>query len=524
MALACWPELRRLWERRGVHYLGYQIEAARRAVEDLGGRAILADEVGLGKTIEAGLVTRELMARHGIRRVLVLVPTPLVSQWAAEFRDKFALPLAVNPRGAALQRAERIVTSLDLAKRDEQRRILQARTWDLVIVDEAHKLKNRNTQAHAFVRGLATRYLLLLSATPLQNDLTELYSLVSLVRPDLFGSYSEFWRNFLLDKRTPKDPQQLKQVLARVMIRNRRAELDLPFPAREVELVGLDPFPEERELYEAVLRAVREEYAERRLYHGTVLPLLTLQREVCSSSHALRATLERLAGSEGWQSLAWTRVRELARQVDENHKAQMLERLIHRLDEPVVVFTEFRATQDYLARRLRRAGIETVVYHGAMGAAERDAATARFRRGARVLISTECGGQGVNLQFCRNVVNYDLPWNPMRVEQRIGRVHRLGQQAESVRVFNLYARRTIEEYILRLLDEKINLFRQVIGEIDLILRSLDREKSIEARIAEITLSSRDDAEMAARFERFGNELAAFMERVRRRTLAWMGSG
>ncbi|PZN03854.1 MAG: ATP-dependent helicase, partial [Bacillota bacterium] len=412
MALACWPELRRLWERRGVHYLGYQIEAARRAVEDLGGRAILADEVGLGKTIEAGLVTRELMARHGIRRVLVLVPTPLVSQWAAEFRDKFALPLAVNPRGAALQRAERIVTSLDLAKRDEQRRILQARPWDLVIVDEAHKLKNRNTQAHAFVRGLAARYLLLLSATPLQNDLTELYSLVSLVRPDLFGSYSEFWRNFLLDKRTPKDPQQLKQVLARVMIRNRRAELDLPFPAREVELVGLDPFPEERELYEAVLRAVREEYAERRLYHGTVLPLLTLQREVCSSSHALRATLERLAGSEGWQSLAWTRVRELARQVDENHKAQMLERLIHRLDEPVVVFTEFRATQDYLARRLRRAGIETVVYHGAMGAAERDAATARFRRGARVLISTECGGQGVNLQFCRNVVNYDLPWNP----------------------------------------------------------------------------------------------------------------
>ncbi|PZN08363.1 MAG: ATP-dependent helicase, partial [Bacillota bacterium] len=192
--------------------------------------------------------------------------------------------------------------------------------------------------------------------------------------------------------------------------------------------------------------------------------------------------------------------------------------------QAVAGFTEFRATQDYLARRLRRAGIETVVYHGAMGAAERDAATARFRRGARVLISTECGGQGVNLQFCRNVVNYDLPWNPMRVEQRIGRVHRLGQQAESVRVFNLYARRTIEEYILRLLDEKINLFRQVIGEIDLILRSLDREKSIEARIAEITLSSRDDAEMAARFERFGNELAAFMERVRRRTLAWMGSG
>ncbi|HEY8552481.1 MAG TPA: DEAD/DEAH box helicase, partial [Thermaerobacter sp.] len=388
MALACWPELRRLWERQGVHYLGYQIEAARRAVEELGGRAILADEVGLGKTIEAGLVTRELMARHGIRHVLVLVPTPLVSQWAAEFRDKFALALAVNPRGSALQRAERIVTSIDLAKRDEQRRILQARSWDLVIVDEAHKLKNRNTQVHAFVRGLEARYLLLLSATPLQNDLTELYSLVSLVRPDLFGSYSEFWRNFLLDKRTPKDPQQLRQVLAQVMIRNRRAELDLAFPAREVELVGLDPFPEERELYEAVLRAVREEYAERRLYHGTVLPLLTLQREVCSSSHALRATLERLAGSEGWQSLAWTRVRELARQVDENHKAQMLERLIQRLDEPVVVFTEFRATQDYLARRLRRAGIETVVYHGAMGAAERDAATARFRRGARVLIST----------------------------------------------------------------------------------------------------------------------------------------
>ena len=524
MALQCWAELRELWERAGVRYLGYQVEAARRVVEDLGGRAILADEVGLGKTIEAGLVTRELMARHGARNVLVLVPTPLVSQWAGEFREKFALNMTVNPRGAALQRAARAVMSIDLAKRDEQRRILQARPWDLVIVDEAHKLKNRNTQVHAFVRGLETRFLLLLSATPLQNDLTELYSLVSLVRPDLFGSYSEFWRNFLLDKRTPKDPEQLKQTLAQVMIRNRRAELELPFPAREVQLLALDPFPEERELYQAVLRAVREEYAGRRLYHGTVLPLLMLQREVCSSSHALRATLDRLAGSEGWQALAWTRVRELARQVEENHKALVLERLVAELDEPVVVFTEFRATQDYLARRLRRAGIDTVVYHGAMSAAERDAARTRFRRGARVLVSTECGGQGLNLQFCRNVVNYDLPWNPMRVEQRIGRVHRLGQEADSVRVFNLCARNTIEEYILRLLDEKINLFRQVIGEIDLILRSLEREKSIEARIAEITLTSRDDAEMAERFERFGNELAAFMQRVRRRTLAWLGSG
>lgn len=524
MELQCWPQVRSIWERAGVRYLGYQVEAAARVVDELGGRAILADEVGLGKTIEAGLVARELMARGQVDTLLVLVPTPLVTQWAEEFHTKFELPLAANPRGADLRRARRVVISLDLAKRDEQRRILQGRPWDLVIVDEAHRLKNRNTQIHAFVRGLESRYLLLLSATPLQNDLTELYSLVSLVRPDLFGSYSEFWRNFLLDKRTPKDPQQLRQVLSRVMIRNRRAELDVPFPAREVELMALEPFPEERELYRAVVAAVRQEYIGRRLYNGTVLPLLMLQREVCSSSHALRATLDRLLGSDGWDRDVWKRVRDLAAGVEENRKAMVLEQLVADVDEPVVVFTEFRATQEYLARRLRRAGFEAVVYHGAMTRAERDAVKSRFRRGARVLVSTECGGQGLNLQFCRNVVNYDLPWNPMRVEQRIGRVHRLGQAADSVRVFNLCARGTIEEYILRLLDEKINLFRQVIGEIDIILRSLEREKSIEARIAEIALTSRDDAEMAARFEQFGNELAAFMQRVRRRALAWLGSG
>jgi SNF2 family DNA or RNA helicase len=513
MALTCLEELQARWERSGVRFLPYQIEAARRIVDDMDGQGILADEVGLGKTIEAGLVACELMKRGRVRDVLVLCPASLCYQWQRELGEKFGLRFAVNPPGG-WGHLTHAIASLDMAKREPHRAGILARRWDLVVVDEAHKLKNRNTQNHQFVRALRRGHLLLLSATPLQNDLTELYSLVSLVRPGLFGSFHAFWRQFLQDRRTPKDPAALREVLGRVMVRHRRRELPMSFPSRQVALLPIKLCPQERALYDAVSRAVREEYWRRMAGEATILPLLTLQREVCSSVAAVRQTLWNVECS--WLGDELQHLRDLAEQAQEQSKARTLEGLLRRIPDAVLVYTEFRATQDFLAGELRRMGRPVVIYNGELSAWDRDRACRRFAAtpGA-VMVSTESGGQGLNFQFCRHLVNYDLPWNPMRVEQRIGRVHRLGQ-AQDVFIYNLYAQGTVEEHILRLLDEKINLFRQVVGELDVILRRFEHRgrRSLESRILEILTRSRDERELAGQFDALGRQMAFAARRAR----------
>lgn len=516
MALKCLRDLLPLWRRVGVQVLPYQLRAAERIVDEMGGQGILADEVGLGKTIEAGLIIRELKARGLCQSVLVLCPAALVFQWQRELEEKFGLPFTVlaGHRGGA-NAASSIVVSLDQAKREPMRTALLGRCFDLVVVDEAHKLKNRRTQNHAFVRALRRRYLLLLSATPLQNDLTELYSLVSLVRPGLFGSFDGFWRQFLVDRRTPKDPDTLRRLLAQVMVRHRRQGLPLALPRRDVALLPIALTKEERELYEAVSRAVRNEYWRRMAGDAAVLPLVTLQREVCSSATAVRRTLWNLEES-GWLGDELPALRSLADSVPQQSKAAVLEGLLAQVRDRVLVYTEFRATQHYLAERLMALGRPVVVYHGEQSPWERDQACRRFAaEPSAVMISTDSGGQGLNLQCCSHLVNYDLPWNPMRVEQRIGRVHRIGQ-IRDVSIYNLYATGTVEEHILRLLDEKIRLFRQVIGELDVILRRVERKqrKSLEGRILEILWRSRDEREMAWGFDELGRELAFAARRTR----------
>ncbi|MEX2355815.1 MAG: SNF2-related protein [Thermaerobacterales bacterium] len=506
---ACRSQIEPLWRRAGVISYPHQIATARRVVEQMSGRAILADEVGLGKTIEAGLVTRELMARGQVKQFLVLTPASLIGQWQAELAEKFGLECLTDADDKDWCDADGIVISIDLAKREPYRERLAAQGYDLVIVDEAHRLKNRRTLNHHLVRDLNTPYLLLLSATPLQNDLTELYSLITLLHPRVFGSFESFWRRFLLDKRTPRDPAQLREILAGVMVRHRRQDLKLDLPERSVTLVPITLFPKEQALYAAVTKLVRSAFRRRDLFGGSILPLLTLQREVCSSAHALAETLERARVDDP----QCDDLLEMARSVVDHRKAWALAGLIPELDEKVIVFTEFVATQRFLMERLAASGYEAAGYHGQMSRAEKSESLRRFANSAGVLVSTECGGQGLNLQFCRTVINYDLPWNPMRVEQRIGRVHRLGQKAARVRIYNLCASGTIEEHILRLLDEKIELFRQVVGELDVILRHLERRKSIEGQIAEITLSSATEREVSLRFDMLGAELINTRKRI-----------
>ena len=524
MPLQCLATLRLLWDAEGVEFLPYQVSAAERIVDAMGGQGILADEVGLGKTIEAGLVARELMCRGECRSVLILCPATLTYQWRREMAQKFGLPFTCSPRVYDWLTKDLIICSIDSAKRAEAREALLRREWDLVVVDEAHKLKNRTTANHRLVAALRRRRLLLLSATPLQNDLTELYSLVSLVQPALFGSFHVFWREFLLDRRTPRDPAALRRVLASVMVRHRRQELaddlGLVLPARQVTLLPVQLTADERRLYDAVTGAVRDEYWRRLDGETTVLPLVMLQREVCSSAAAVRKTLYAIEDSN-WLRGDLDELRHLADAVREQAKAQLLQGLVGQLGEQVIVYTEFRATQEVLASELRQLGVPVILFHGDQMGWERDRALRRFEAEPRgVLVSTESGGLGLNLQFCHHVVNYDLPWNPMRVEQRIGRVHRLGQQHD-VYIYNLYAERTVEEYLLRLMDNKINLFRQVIGELDVILRRLEKggRRSLESRIAEILWRSGDDRDLAHRFDELGRQFLRHRRLAREREAA-----
>jgi SNF2 family DNA or RNA helicase len=516
VALKCLERLRPRWEAGGVRLLPYQVEAAERVLA-MGGQGILADEVGLGKTIEAGLVMSELMERGEGDAVLVLSPASLCRQWQRELAEKFGLAFRLATSAADVAGTPRAICSLDLAKRPEAKAALAARPWDLVVVDEAHRLKNRQTQSHRLVAGLQRQRLLLLSATPMQNDLTELYALVSLVQPRLFGSFQAFWRQFLLDRRTPRDPVALKRLLASVMVRHHRQELgeDERLPPRHVTLLPLRLTAQERRLYDGVSAAVRAEYWRRVQGDLVVLPLITLQREVCSSAAAVRRTLEGMDRS-AWLGDDLDALRALAAEVREQTKAHVLRGLVADLQDRAIVFTEFRATQGFLAEVLADAGMPVWLFHGEMDAAARDQALRRFVAEPRaVLVATESGGEGLNLQVCRNIVNYDLPWNPMRVEQRIGRVHRVGQRRD-VYVYNLYAEDTVEEHLLRLLDEKINLFRQVVGELDVILRRLESggRRSLEGRIAEILWQSRDGRELGHRFEELGRQLLWYRRRAR----------
>lgn len=495
--------------RQGLDLYPYQVETALRVVDDLAGSAILADEVGLGKTMEAGLIRAELLARRGLGnlKTLVLCPAGLVRQWQAEWHQKFGWASRTEWPSCS----DITILSIDTAKRGAMVDEMQKQPWELVVVDEAHHLKNARTLNHTLVEGLSRQYLLLLTATPMENQLTELYTLVNLVKPGLFGPYLRFYRQFILDKRTPKNAAELRALLNRVMVRHQRSEVAETLPPREVTLLPIKLRPPEHELYQALTACLRAEYRERVESNHTLLPLITMQRELCSSPDALLPTL-RVAD---WIGPRKPVLEALCENLGTPAKAQALVDLVRYLNEKVLIFTEYRATQQMLVDRLRESGVAVRSFHGGMSPKARQDAMAWFQDAGQVLVSTEAGGQGINLQFCHHLVNYDLPWNPMRIEQRIGRVHRLGQ-SQAVRIYNLFALDTVEENILFLLHEKIDLFRQVVGELDVILRHIEKHgRSLEGRLMSILLTATDQAEIGARLDQLAREFLA----VRKR-LAW----
>ncbi|MFC4777277.1 DEAD/DEAH box helicase [Paenibacillus sp. GCM10023252] len=494
----------------------HQISTARKVVHEMGGRAILADEVGLGKTIEAGLVLKEYMVRGLVRKALILVPASLVLQWVRELNQKFGIAAVAQKKEHTWQ-YDVVVASMDTAKRDPHRELLLNMDYDLIIIDEAHKLKNKKTTNYQFVLQLRKKYCLLLTATPIQNNLDELFNLITLLKPGQLGGQSDFAANFVVDKRQPKNEDQLHEALSGVMIRNRRGDGGIHFTKRFVKNIPLILSEDEKALYDAVTRFVKERYDESGGDLSSALSLVTLQREVCSSRDAVFLTLVNMFKKTPEDSPMRPKIWELVeyiRGIKSNTKAEKAMELVKGMDDKVIIFTEYRATQEYLLNFFRTNNMIAVPYRGGMNRGKKDWMMDLFRGRAQVLIATEAGGEGINLQFCHHMINFDLPWNPMRVEQRIGRVHRLGQ-TEDVRIYNLCTLGTIEEHIVSLLHEKINLFELVIGELDNILERFEQgDGTLEQRLARMLLESESNSELRHGIDHLGSSLNRIREEVK----------
>lgn len=515
--------------------LPHQLYALNRAMSRDRIRYLLADEVGLGKTIEAGLILRELKLRGMVRRVLVVAPKGLVRQWQAEIRLHFGENFRfIEPSEITAFRQwrdeednlwrmhDQVICSLDSVKPIEKRRgwsLEQLNTynrerfedlisagWDLVIIDESHRLGGSTEQVARYKLGAALSeaapYLLLLSATPHQGKTDQFMRLMQLLDRDSFPDESsinhERVRPFVI--RTEK----------RVSINAEGQPLFKPRATRLLPVAWQEKHAAQQRLYESVTDYVRHGYnqamAAKQRHIGFLMILM--QRLVTSSTAAIRATLERRlalletpqlqtnlfeeSDVDEWaeldgqsqleiaiQASGWEREKaevetllELARETDRqgtDAKAEALLELIYKLQQEenapqlkVLIFTEFVPTQAMLAEFLESRGFSVALLNGGMDLDARTRAQQAFSRDVRVLISTDAGGEGLNLQFCHVVVNFDMPWNPMRLEQRIGRVDRIGQP-HVVRAINFVLDDTVEHRVREVLEHKLEVIAQEFG-------------------------------------------------------------
>lgn len=589
----------------------HQIEAALFALQNpLSKGVILADEVGLGKTIEAGIVLCQYWAERR-RQLLILCPASLRKQWALELQEKFNLPAVVLDARAYRQARREARNPLDQGAililsynfahsiRDE----LRAIRWDLVVIDEAHKLRNAYRPSNKVGQGIrwATEDCrkLLLTATPLQNSLLELYGLSTLIDEHLFGDVDAFRAQYA---GAGSDLGALRQRLSAFCKRTLRNQVTeyIRYTERKPVTRPFRPTDEEHALYEKVSEFLRREdsYAlPRRQRHLTAL---ILRKLLASSSAAVAATLdilrqrlqtmldERISGTDDTVDLAellveneeletdlldeilgededtipgrdtdapvdrqklreeiaiLARLAEEARSIRVDTKSRTLLKALETGFEQMaavgaarkaVIFTESRRTQEYLKQFLEANGYagqlvlfngsnngpeETAIYErwlernqgsdkvtGSRAVNMRTALLEHFRDHASILIATEAAAEGLNLQFCSLVINYDLPWNPQRIEQRIGRCHRYGQKHDVVVINFLNERNEADRRVLELLEQKFNLFSGVFGASDEVLGTIESGVDFEKRILAIYQACRTPAEIDAAFKALQAEM------------------
>ena len=516
------------------------------------------------------MLLREYLLRGLARRVLILVPTPLVSQWQEELLSKFHLEFAVPPRTRQADKAEywagadRVLASISFAKSQRRAEVVAAAPWDLVIVDEAHHCKNRGTRNWQLVNSLTRRHLFLLTATPVQNNLLELYNLLTLLEPGHLKTESDFKRRYVR-RGNPRDPlnrERLRGLLGEVMVRNTRSLVNIDLPPRYAQTMMAQPHGEEEALYRRLNQYLRQrkalpgaaededagrqrpccpdradaEWASatrpqqhrtdsevhptkvRRRQTRPVQPFRPVGRKTarlpCSWPPAAIPAARLDASRKKRPAATPTAVQivALAQSVGRSAKDEkLLDLLGQSRGDKVLIFANFTRTLEHLQQLLRETGIAFVTFSGAESDREKDAAVEAFRKQAPVMLCSESGGEGRNLQFANALVNYDLPWNPMKIEQRVGRIHRIGQTRE-VFIFNLCTAGSLEAQLLDLLTEKIRMFELVVGEVGSILGNLEGGEEFETLVLNLWLRSHDEKELAQSFGALGDSLLDAQEK------------
>jgi len=499
-----------------IDHLDHQIKTVMAVLKKMRGRALLADEVGMGKTIEAGIILKELLLRGIVKTVLILAPAGLTGQWRDELQSKFNETFSIFSGKNLEEDEHRLIMSYDTAKR---RKILKTIRFDLIILDEADRLRTRKTQVAEFVKSLKSKYLLALTATPIHNSLNDLYALVDMIKPGKLGTYRGYRRTFV-NKANPCKvvagrEETLKDILSDIMIRNRRDTCGFKVARRRVGICWIKASHQEMLLYDRVSKYVKEEF-KKEFYHLTgntvhMLSLIILQRELMSTPNAVHKTLSKIAKRKEYPEATRNRLEgfsKKAAEIQNPSKIAALKDIILRFrGNRFIVFTEFVASLESTAALISDMNLPVFCLHGNQSFVQREKAIKNFKNtSSSVLISTEAGGVGLNLQFCSHLVNFDLPWNPMKLEQRIGRIDRIGQENE-VYIFNLVTEDTIEEYVVEILAKKLRMFEMVVGEMGSVLGHMEIGHSFEQMIRNVWLESSTREEEAEGFRDLAEKCA-----------------
>jgi SNF2 family DNA or RNA helicase len=468
--------------------LPHQSEGALKILRDLNATALLADEVGLGKTITAGIVIKELIERGLIKNLLILTPPSLVDQWVAELKYKFELDFKIIENERDWTTANFVIASLDRVKNYEvgtnffRHGKAHEITWDLVMVDEGHKLKDRSTVRWQFVDKIPKKRFIILTATPFQNDLLELYNLLHLLKRGHLGTIKEFRQKFLNrgNKRYPLNPKELKLKLNEIMVRRKRSETIVKYMKRIPKIISVELSKEEFEIYNDICDLLKTKYftCDGNEINGKLI-IFAILPKITSSSRSAIESLERISLDEKYHE----KTRELAGLILKKYKLikkdSKIEKLLEIVKEiykedinsKILIYTRHPTTLKYIVEKLQPFNLKIVEFMGGLEREEKSARIKAFKDGADILISTDTGAEGLNFQFCSNLINYDLPWNPMNVEQRIGRLDRIGQKKD-INIYSLATKDTMEEHIVDLIINKMCCIGLVIGELPIILFNL----------------------------------------------------
>ncbi len=514
-----------------AYNLPHQQSGALRILRDLDGRALLADEVGLGKTITAGMVLKECIVRGFVRRALILTPPSLVNQWKEELSTKFELNFEEINKESEWENNQLAIASIDKVKNfnTKTNEFKHSRAheiyWDIIIIDEAHKLKDKNTFRWKFVDKLQKKRLLLLTATPFQNDLIELYNLLSLLRRGHLGTISEFRGNFLVNgnERRPLNPRELKRKLSEVMIRRRRDETKgINYMKRIPRIQSVDLSWDEKRAYEEVVDMLLVHYFD---FNGnpinTTLAIHSVLPKITSSSKSSIEFLENLIANPKYHKTTRDiakRIVEQLKRITQDTKIGKLIELVNEINKKdrgakILLYTKHPATLRYISDILRKQKFKITEFRGGLTRDEKSKRIKEFMEKSQILVSTETGAEGLNFQFCNNLINYDLPWNPMAVEQRIGRLDRIGQK-KNIFIYNLATKGTMEEHVVDLIINKMCCIGLVMGELPIILFNMGLDSKgksgsskFEEKIMNAFLDSKNNlSRFANEIGRVGNEI------------------